>query len=48
LLVPDPTRIFVILGSTERDGVLVLVDTHLSPSATLGADKGYDTHDFVE
>jgi transposase len=34
-------------GTGERDGALALVDTHLAVGATLGADKGYDTHDFV-
>ncbi|MBD8871205.1 IS5 family transposase, partial [Rhodanobacter sp. DHB23] len=35
-------------GTGERDGALTLVDAHLSPGATLGADKGYDVRDFVE
>ncbi len=35
-------------GTGERDGALALVDAHLAPGATLGADKGYDTHDFVD
>ena len=35
-------------GTGERDGALELVDAHLSPGATLGADKGYDVHEFVE
>ena len=35
-------------GTGERDGALDLVDAHLYPGATLGADKGYDVHDFVE
>jgi transposase len=34
-------------GTGERDGALALVDAHLKPGTTLGADKGYDTHDFV-
>ena len=34
-------------GTGERDGALALVDAHLTPGTTLGADKGYDTHDFV-
>lgn len=34
-------------GTAERDGALALVDAHLRPGATLGADKGYDTHGFV-
>lgn len=32
----------------EREGALALVDAHLRRGATLGADKGYDVHDFVE
>lgn len=35
-------------GTGERDGALALADAHLSPGATLGADKGYDVHDFVD
>jgi len=35
-------------GTGERDGALALVDAHLYTGATLGADKGYDVHDFVE
>lgn len=35
-------------GTGERDGALDLVDAYLQPGATLGADKGYDVHDFVE
>ncbi|WP_414648196.1 IS5 family transposase [Dyella sp.] len=35
-------------GTGERDGALALVDAHLSPGATLGADKGYDVREFVE
>lgn len=35
-------------GTGERDGALALVDEHLYTGATLGADKGYDVHDFVE
>ncbi|HEX7816882.1 MAG TPA: transposase [Dyella sp.] len=35
-------------GSGERDGALVLVDGHLSPGTTLGADKGYDVQELVE
>jgi len=34
-------------GTGERDGALALVDAHLPRGATLGADKGYDVHDFV-
>jgi transposase len=34
-------------GTGERDAALVLVDAHLLRGNTLGADKGYDTHDFV-
>lgn len=34
-------------GTGERDGALDLVDAHLQRGDTLGADKGYDTHDFV-
>ena len=34
-------------GTGERDGALDLVDAHLRPGATLGADKGYDVHEFV-
>lgn len=34
-------------GTAERDGALALVDAHLDRGATLGADKGYDTQDFV-
>jgi transposase len=35
-------------GIGEREGALALVDAHLSPGATLGADRGYDVQDFVE
>ena len=35
-------------GTGEREGALALVDAHLRRGATLGADKGYDVHDFVE
>jgi transposase len=35
-------------GTGEREGALALVDAHLSPGATLGADRGYDVQDFVE
>lgn len=36
-------------GTGERDGALDLLDaTGVRRGATLGADKGYDTHDFVE
>jgi transposase len=35
-------------GTGEREGALALVDAHLKPGDTLGADKGYDTHDFVD
>jgi transposase len=35
-------------GTGERDGALDLLDTvGVREGATLGADKGYDTHDFV-
>lgn len=34
-------------GTGEREGALDLVDAHLKSGDTLGADKGYDTHDFV-
>ena len=34
-------------GTGERDGALDLIDRHLERGDTLGADKGYDTHDFV-
>ena len=34
-------------GTGERDGALALVDAHVNAGATLGADKGYDTFDFV-
>jgi transposase len=34
-------------GTGERDAALDLVDTHLMRGHTLGADKGYDTHEFV-
>jgi transposase len=34
-------------GTGERDGALELVDAHLERGATLGADKGYDTQEFV-
>jgi transposase len=34
-------------GTGERDGALDLVGEHLEVGATLGADKGYDTKDFV-
>jgi transposase len=36
-------------GTSERDGALALVDEMLlGESCTLGADKAYDTHEFVE
>ena len=35
-------------GTGEREGALELVDAHLKEGDTLGADKGYDVHDFVE
>lgn len=35
-------------GTGERDGALALVDALVRRGATLGADKGYDVHDFVE
>ena len=35
-------------GTGERDGALALCDAHLRRGATLGGDKGYDVHDFVE
>lgn len=35
-------------GTGERDGALELVKAHLKRGTTLGADKGYDVHDFVE
>jgi transposase len=35
-------------GTGEREGALALVDAHLSPGSTLGADRGYDVQDFVE
>ncbi len=36
-------------GTGERDGALDLLDAEgVRQGATLGADKGYDTHDFVE
>jgi len=35
-------------GTGERDGALELVGAHLKKDDTLGADKGYDVHDFVE
>jgi transposase len=34
-------------GTAEREGALALVDAHVSRGSTLGADKGYDTQDFV-
>jgi transposase len=34
-------------GTGERDAALDLVDAHLMRGHTLGADKGYDTHNFV-
>ena len=34
-------------GTGERDAALDLIDAHLMRGHTLGADKGYDTHDFV-
>lgn len=34
-------------GTGERDGALDLADAHLKRGDTLGADKGYDTHEFV-
>jgi len=35
-------------GTAEREAALRLVDRHqLKPGATLGADKAYDTHDFI-
>jgi transposase len=38
----------VATGTGERDGALALADAHLKAGATLGADKGYDVHEFVE
>ena len=35
-------------GTGERHGALALIDAHLQRGATLGADKGYDTRDFVD
>lgn len=36
-------------GTSERDGALALVDEMLlGEGCTLGADKGYDAHEFVE
>lgn len=37
-------------GTAERDAALVMLDRRVLPSmrVTLGADKGYDTHGFVE
>ena len=36
-------------GTAERDGALALIDAaRLRTGSTLGADKGYDTRDFVE
>lgn len=34
-------------GTGERDGALDLVDAHVPRGSTLGADKAYDTFDFV-
>lgn len=34
-------------GTGGRDGALALVDAHVPRGSTLGADKGYDTFDFV-
>jgi transposase len=34
-------------GTGERDGALDLADAHLKRGDTLGADKGYDTREFV-
>jgi transposase len=34
-------------GFAEREAALRLVDRHVSGPATLGADRGYDTRDFV-
>ena len=38
----------VATGTAERDSALALVDEHLSRGNTLGADKGYDTQEFVQ
>lgn len=36
-------------GTAERDGALALIDAvKMRTGSTLGADKNYDTHDFVE
>ena len=35
-------------GTGERDGALALVDAHVPCGSTLGADKGYDTFNFVD
>lgn len=35
-------------GTAERDGALALLEQHVRGCATLGADKGYDTREFVE
>jgi transposase len=34
-------------GTGERDGALALIAAHLKRGDTLGADKGYDTADFI-
>ena len=34
-------------GMAEREAALAMLDRRARPAATLGADKGYDTRDFV-
>lgn len=41
------TRVTHATGSAERDAALEMVKEHCRPETTLGADKGYDTADFV-
>ena len=34
-------------GTSERETALSMLDTHAPSGATVGADRGYDTRDFV-
>jgi len=40
-------RVTEASGYAEREAALMMVEEHLPVGATLGADRGYDTRDFV-